>query len=369
MKNIVLVLISFLFLFSCSSSDDSSDSTQSADRSKILANWSDNIIIPAYTNFSESTSDLKSKMETFNANPTEGNLVTLRASWKQAYISFQKVEMFNVGKAMSIKYANYLNIYPTDNVQIDSNIQSGSYTLTISSSYDVQGFPALDYLINGLANTDTEIVAFYSTNTKKENYKKYLSDLVNRINDLTTQVLDDWNGGYRDSFVQNSGSSATASFDKLTNSYISYFENALRRGKVGLPAGKFTTSKDETLVEGFYHKEISKELLKVALQASMDFFKGKHFSSLQKGESFSSYLDELNAKVGDENLSDGIENQFDLAMQKVDNLDNNLANEVVNDNNKMLVTYDELQKAVILLKTSMTSALDVKIDYMDNDGD
>jgi hypothetical protein len=56
------------------------------------------------------------------------------------------------------------NTYPT-NVRIEANISTSAYNLTLLSQFDKQGFPALDYLINGLSTTDAGIVNYYSINT------------------------------------------------------------------------------------------------------------------------------------------------------------------------------------------------------------
>jgi hypothetical protein len=39
------------------------------------------------------------------------------------------------------------------------------------------------------------------------------------------------------------------------------------------------------------------------------------------------------------------------------------------DNTAMTMSYDELQKAVVLLKVDMLQALNVSVDYIDADGD
>jgi hypothetical protein len=40
-----------------------------------------------------------------------------------------------------------------------------------------------------------------------------------------------------------------------------------------------------------------------------------------------------------------------------------------NSNQDLLALYDELQKAVVLLKVDMLQALNVRVDYIDADGD
>ena len=46
-----------------------------------------------------------------------------------------------------------------------------------------------------------------------------------------------------------------------------------------------------------------------------------------------------------------------------------MKSQVEKDNTKMLEAYDELQKAVILLKVDMMQALSISVDYVDSDGD
>jgi len=46
-----------------------------------------------------------------------------------------------------------------------------------------------------------------------------------------------------------------------------------------------------------------------------------------------------------------------------------LGAQVVNDNTRMTLTYDALQRAVVLLKVDMLQTLNVSVDYVDADGD
>jgi predicted lipoprotein len=227
---------------SCSSdSDNPVENMDSFDRGAMLVNWADNIIIPAYGSFNLKVSALNTKTSDFKANPSEANLQILRTAWKDAYLSFQNVSMFEIGKAEELRFRNRLNVYPANVDQIESFIDSGVYDFSLPSTIDKQGFPALDYMLNGLAETDAEILAFYTTNSNAEGYKNYLQTLSETISSLSNEVLTSWSGGYRDAFVANTSSSASGAVDKLTNDYIFYFEKALRAGKVGIPAGVFST--------------------------------------------------------------------------------------------------------------------------------
>lgn len=338
-------------------------------RGEMLVNWADNIIIPAYTAFKADADALTAASNVFTAAPTLQNLQQLRNSWQTAYLSFQNVSMFEIGKAEEVRYRNRLNIYPTSVVEIEAAIAEGNYNLELPSAVDAQGFPAIDYLLNGLGDTDEAIVAFYTTHPNAAGYKSYLTTVSTAISDLTTTVLNDWNNGYRDAFVSNTSSSSSGAVDKLTNDYIFYYEKSLRAGKVGIPAGIFSTEPLPENVEAFYKKDVSKQLLLQAITASEDFFNGKHFNSTATGPSYKSYLDYLNSVKNGEDLSALINAQFDLAKTKATTLNNNFVQQIDADNEQMLLTYNELQRNVILLKVDMLQALDINVDYVDTDGD
>ena len=370
LKSGILLAIIAVAITACSSDNDGpTETNDNFDRGAMLANWADNIIIPAYTSFNSKVVEMEAATAAFNAAPTVENLQSLRAAWKVAYVSFQNVSMFEIGKAEDIRFRNRLNVYPTKVAQIEDFIASGNYDFDLPSTIDKQGFPAMDYMLNGLAENDAEIVTFYTTNSNAVGYKNYLSTLSQTIKSLSNEVLTSWTGGYRDTFVANTSSSASGAVDKLTNDYIFYFEKALRAGKVGIPAGIFSNGTLPQNVEAFYKKDISKELLLEAIDASVDFFNGKSFNGTSNGESFKTYLDYLNTIKNGENLSALINDQFTVAKNKANELNANFVEQIETDNSKMLASYDELQRLVVLFKVDMVQAFDVTIDYVDADGD
>lgn len=363
-----------LVVFACSTSDDGESDggpgiEDSFDRGAMLINWADNIIIPAHESFNISAAALAQASTVFTENPNEENLQSLRDIWVASYDSFQSVSMFEIGKAEEINFRNRLNVYPTAVTNIESSITSGSYNFALPSNIAIQGFPAIDYMINGLATTDVEIVSFYSTGSNSEGYKKYLNDLATTVLELSTTVLSDWQGSYRASFVAATSSSATGSVDKLVNDFLFYYEKSLRAGKVGIPAGVFSTEPLPLNVEALYSKQIGKQLLLSAIDASQDFFNGKNFNSNETGLSLKAYLDFLNTIKNSEDLSTLINNQFETSKVKAAELNADLSFQVENDNTKMTETYDELQRNVILLKVDMMQALSINVDFVDADGD
>lgn len=371
MKKIFLFISLISLMYACSSSDNNDDSiTDNYDRTAMLTHWADNIIIPSYENYDDKIQTLSSDVVNFTNTPTEANLQTIRTSWINAYKAYQKVTLFYVGKALEINFKETTNTYPTDATAIENNIASGSYNLDLLSQYSKQGLPALDYLINGLGSTDADILTFYTSNANANKYKQYLLDVTNKLKANSNSVVTDWNSSYRNTFISSNGNSVSSSVNLITNLFVKNLEKDIRSGKIGIPAGVFSSG---TLfpekVEAFYKKDISKELLNTAIQAQQDFFNGKNFNSSATGPSLKSYLDYVNAVRSDQNLSDVINNQFTSSYTVNNLLDNNFSYQISTDNSKMLNAYDVLQQNVVYIKLDMMQALNITIDYVDSDGD
>ena len=96
-----------------------------------------------------------------------------------------------------------------------------------------------------------------------------------------------------------------------------------------------------------------------------DFFNGKHYNGSLTGESFKTYLQYLDRN----DIYVSTTDQFNSARIEINNLSNNFSNQINTDNTKMTKAYDELQKAVVLLKVDMLQAFSINIDYVDADGD
>lgn len=370
MKISRILILACLVFAACSTEDDSGgdeggNTDDNFDRGAMLANWADNIILPSYENLNGDTQKLEELTVSFTENPGNTGLTALRGQFKVAYQNFQTVSMFDIGKAEELNYRSFLNTYPLNAGDVESKIASSSYDLNLPSSYDEQGFPALDYLLFGLGSTREEVLGKYTSDENAEKYKEYLLDVVTRINALTAEVTASWQGDYRDTFVENTSSSSIGSVDRMTNKYVMYFEKFLRSGKIGFPSGAITGTPSPINVEAYYSEDFSKQLYLQALSSSMDFFTGKHFGKAESGKSYQAYLEALDR--GD--LADDILAQFNTIQTRSGELDESLRNQVETNNTLMLEVHDELQKEVVLLKLDMLQALSISVDYVDSDGD
>ena len=336
------------------------------DRKQMLSDWADGIIIPAYEAYVLSLDSMKQSAEAFAQQTSPSKLAVLRESWREAYAKWQYVAMFEIGKAEELSLRSYTNVYPCDTNALIDNISSGNYKLELPSTIDMQGFPALDFMLNGLAPTDIEITDIY---TADASYAFYLRQLCERLYSLTKEVLNDWKANYRSAFIENFASSATGSVDKLVNDFVYYYERHLRAGKVGIPAGVFSGKIEAQTVEALYAADMSRTLLLHALDACQKFFNGLPAYDGFEGQSLAQYLDYLNTIKTGADLSKLINEQFQSAREEINDLDEDFRQQIQSDNIQLLEAYDALQMNVIFLKVDMMQALNIRVDYVDADGD
>lgn len=372
MKKLILLFTFATFISACSSSDSTESTTggDSFNRTVLLTHWADNLIIPAFQNYSDKLSILSADVETFKNSPSQENLAQARSSWFAAYEGYQKVMLFNIGKASDLNFKESADTYPTDVAGIEQNISNGNYNLELLSQYSKQGFPALDYMLNGLANSDEAIVSKYSTDSNAAAYKQYLTALTAALKTKSTAILTDWTSSYRATFISSNGTAVSSSTNKITNLFVKNFEKDIRTAKVGIPSGVFSNGAlFPEKVEGYYKKDISRRLLNTAIKSQQDFFNGKYFASSQVGPSLKSYLDDVKAVRNGLNLSAIINNQFETIYATNESLNDNFAQQVATNNTKMLQSYDAMQLNVVYFKLDMMQALNITIDYVDGDGD
>ena len=362
-------------LFGCSGGgNDPSPADNDNDRKIILTHWVDNIISPSYANFKVKFDVMHDKAHTFIEFPNNTSLVEFRASWVDAYAQWQKTELFEFGPADTYTLRNFFNIYPADVAGISASIADPAISLEFPSAYARQGFPAFDYLLNGVGADDASIIAYYVDAAEGPKRIAFVKKLIDRMHTLLTNVISGWSTSYRETFINKTGLDIGSSTGLVVNAFVLHYERYIRTGKFGIPSGTSVAGGGVPYpekVEAFYKKDISLTLAKNAHQAAFDFFKGVDVNTGAEGPSLKSYLDAIEAKDASSGtlLSAIISDQFSVINTKLDVLAPNLFLEAKNNNQAMIDVYTEMQKLVRILKVDMTSAMSVTITYTDNDGD
>ena len=351
-----------------SSSDNSqTDDTPSFNHKNMLINWVYNIILPSLDNFNLSLTVLKESTETFVNAPTSETFSKIKEDWLASFLKWQHVEMFDIGLAEEIYYKNRVNLYPANVNKIESNISDQNYDLDESVNFSSQGFNSIDYLLFGIGENEEEIILKYSN--ENLNYGKYLTDVVEKMISLTSDVRSSWNTEFRESFINSTDNTATSSINKLVNDFIFYFEKGYRANKIGIPAGVFSDNPLPDRVEAYYGKNYSKILALEATEAIDNFFNGRSINNLENTDlSIRDYLDYMEAEK-EEKLSEKINNQLIKIKDKLSELNTNFSQQITDENLQMLITYDVIQANVVFLKVDMLQSLNISVDYADADGD
>ena len=363
-------LLSIIMVFGIISSCNDTDEVivgPTFDRSILLNNWFNNHINPSLNNFSNELSQLKSDFTSAKNNGIDiVSLEKLRNSYKSTYKAWQYVEMFNIGKAEEIYYTATVNIYPVNTTRVESNISSGDYNLNNPNNYPAQGLPTIDYILFGIGSTDTEILEKLKDEGK---YMNYLSSIIEEMSSNTSKVVTDWET-YKAEFLSSTDNTATSAVNMMVNDFIFYYEKGFRANKFGIPAGVFSSAPIPENVEAYY-SGYSKDLSIEAIGAIKDLFIGRHpfNGTVYSGSSLKSILLDLDSNEGQNNLANKIESKIDVAINKINSLEENYYNQIQNDNNKFLQTYDAIQEVVVLLKVDMLQLLSINVDYVDADGD
>ncbi|MHA4741385.1 imelysin family protein [Dyadobacter sp. MSC1_007] len=374
MKKYCALLLTMLFL-GCSSGSEKPDPApvdEGKDRKAMLQYLADQVIIPSYEQFKVKFDLMTVKSKAFTAKPDAVTLAEFRSAWADAYVEWQKVELFDFGPGEKHTIRNFFNIYPASEQGIAANIDDPTSNLEVPASYPTQGFPALDYLINGIGSTDPTILAQYTSATDAAKKLAYITKVTARMESILGKVMGEWNGEYRTTFTSKTGLDISSSTSLLVNGFVLHYERYIRSGKFGIPSGAMANGiPSPEKVEAYYKKDISLTLAKTAHQAYADFFNGKDAKSSASGPCLKTYLDALGAKDSStgKTLTESINAQFEMSKTKLNALKPNLYEEVKTNNQAMKDTYTEMQKAVRMLKVDMTSAMSITITYTDNDGD
>ena len=85
--------------------------------------------------------------------------------------------------------------------------------------------------------------------------------------------------------------------------------------------------------------------------------------------SLQGWIDHLEETRDTNDLDSLINNQFALIHAQVVNLNDDLGVQVTIDYRGMLETYDLMQENIIFMKVDMLQLFDIKVDYVDADGD
>lgn len=359
-KCLLFALFASIGLFSCE--DSNSDlMNPSFDRGPLLASVADELIIPNFTSLQTSVDHLSQAADAFVQNTTEANLTTLRAAWVQAVTDHQHCSAFGFGPAALLlgPYAEVLGVFPVDEQQVEQNIRNSNFDLPNSFDRDVRGYFAIEYLIFGQEDTKAAVTASFD-----QDHKDYLLLIVEELKTTVDQIVNEWNSTYRQTFIENDGTSAGSSISLYYNAFVKDYEN-LKNFKLELPAGLTAgqSRADGTLVEAFY-SGISRDLLEAHFESSKNIW----FGQTRRGSEMMGFDTYLETVVGGPALVENTKG----AILEIDNAIAALPSGPLSDHvggSEVKNLRDLMQANTANFKSSMSSLLGISITFNSGDGD
>ena len=339
------------------------------DRPAMLANFGNNMMIPAYQALQTAVDALQEATDAFAANPSANTLEAAQQALKAARLAWQDANLFQFGPAESKVLRAALNTYPTDADLIEANVASGNYVLGSIANQAAGGFPTLDYLLHGMGSNPEETLAKYTTDADAALRIAYVQDNVSFIKTNTDATVNDWlatGGNYIATFLSadKAGVDVGSALGEVSNALILHYERFLRDGKIGIPAGVRSAGVPRPRSTEAFYGGYSLELAVANVKAIERLFLGIGLNGTN-GIGLDENLQALNAT----DLSNDIKTTLTATITALEGLNDPLSTQIETDLDAVTAAFTTMQQLVVLLKADMASVLGITITFQDNDGD
>ncbi len=359
----VLTIVLATVLISC---NDDNESDDDFDRTALLENMADNIIIPAYTDLSTKVTSLQNAATAFTQNPTLVSLGTVQQAWEEAYVAWQYANAFNFGPGgedgLRKRLIEEIGTFPVSEDKINTIVSSGTYNLS-DFNRDARGFLAIEFLLFNLSDDHQAVLDGFSSATRKQYLNDLIANVQVRLNDVTTE----WGGTYKATFTNNDGTDAGSSTSQLYNEFVRSFES-VKNFKVGLPLGKRPgqTQIERQLVEAYY-SGTSVRMFKAHVDAIENIWYGKKKDGTD-GVGFEEYLQSV---TGGPDLIAATKAQLELVKSTMNVIPETprFSTQLASAPTPIDAFHTELQKHTRYFKSDMSSLLGIAITFSSSDGD
>ena len=333
------------------------------DKSALIENAVDNIIIPNYELFVNQSKQLDESAQAFVQNPSIDHLQALQNQWKASTKQWKMCEMFNFGPADDLSLGFDVDFWPTrpnlienalgETTQIDANYIE-------SRGAAAKGIPALEYLLFFADNQ--EVLNNYTSDSNAERKRDYLKGLTENLNSKAQILLNAWLvDGYAEEF-KNSSSGFKIELDRLANQMLFLVER-VKNAKIGEPLGLGVGAQPNTdLLEARLSENSLDQILSNLAMIKTVFQGGQ-------GLGFDDYLEVLQISVEQQGLALLINQKIDEVIQHLNNLQKPLHQAIDQNPDEINNIHTLLQELTVLIKSDMFSALGITITFSDADGD
>lgn len=363
-KKQVVLLATIAWLTIGCKKDKNPQDQASFQRKPMLENYANQLIIPAYQELSLAVDTLVVQIDSFINSPNATSLLQAQQAWTNAYITFQYANAYNFGPAgeqgLNKSLVEEIGTFPVSPSKIEQAISNNSFNFN-DFNRDARGFLTIEYLL--FANDPQTTI----TNFQDTIRQNYLNQCAQNLKQRIQNVLNAWNNGYKNDFINDESTSAGSSTSNLYNEFVKSFES-IKNYKLGLPLGKRPgqTQPEPTLVEAYYSKQ-SKLFYEHHLKAIENIWHGKNKNG-QDGTGFYEYLQSVE---GGSTLIQNTLNQWQNIMNVAAQVPNSpdISTQIIQAPAPLEALHTELQKHTRFFKSDMSSLLGIYITYSSGDGD
>ncbi len=360
---ITSLLLAALFM-ACNDNKEQSLSKK-FDRSAMLTQYANNIIVPAYEQALNAVLELETAVSEFTNSKTTSDLIKARNKWQQAALVWQHANAFNFGPAGEVNIQKSLNeeiaTFPVSKTATEGFI-SNKDTLFNNFSRDTRGYFAVEYLLFDENTADIDVINKFTQNPWRIHY---LKACVTQLKIRLQKVVTEWNI-YKSNFIQNNGTDIGSSTSYLYNEFLKSFES-LKNYKLGIPLGRRPgqTAPIPENVEAYY-SGYSAVLAKEHWQSIQNIWEGKALNGTV-GIGFKAYLES----------AEGGKDLIVLTQQQVLNTqiafmalpEGKLTDAIKTQYPKVDAVHTELQKLTRFYKSDLSSLIGIAVTYSSGDGD
>lgn len=151
-KTLYLAIILAAVLWSgCKKDDNPTSETGTTDYSKLLTDYTDNVVLNTYGKLKNKTADLQAACTLLAANPVQANLDAAAEAWRQAREPWEQSEGFLFGPVSVYSLDPSMDTWPLDENQLHS-VLSGSFELNPEFirnglGFSLRGFHTVEYFL------------------------------------------------------------------------------------------------------------------------------------------------------------------------------------------------------------------------------
>lgn len=325
------------------------------------------VIVPRHQEFQRETVAFSQQADQYLQQPDSQQLLVLREAFLDLYVKYSACEPFIFGEIKSLFVHNRMAKWPCDTDQIEQSIASpdsihAGYIATLGSTS--RGLASLEYLLYAKAADSTHLSFTRGVGSMRR--RGFLAAIAADLEQKATQLADFWgnSGTYAERWVNSTETGTQAPMALFANSLIAMTQNIAQK-KIGGPLGKFDMNPPRTDELQAHYSRHSLALIKKNVETLKVAFDG-----VDQASGINAALDALEAKYGEQKLSEAISERFLQVQSELGKLaGTSLYLVIENEPQRLEALYAACRELLVMMKADLVSALSITLTVSDNDGD